>query len=1072
MKRLMRLAVAWFGCIERAEVTLGSGLNVLYGPNDLGKSTLAAAIRAGLLLPARSSYANRYAPWRHDAEPEVELEFVDIEDRAWRVKKSFSSSGSAELIASRDGVTFAGDVVTAREVDDQLRKLLKLGIPSPGGKGAPRGLPDSFLAEVLLSDQTSVDAVLKGSLESDGEVGGRVRLAEALQAVGLDKSLKDALDHANAEVDKFFAESGKRRGGKASPYARHKQRIDELTRERDELVRQRDRALMAEELVAKRRDEHDAAARALEAAETCLSQCRSALEAWRAIDAAEALARDAAAVLAEIEARAAAVDARVGVLASLDGRARGCTTELEARTQARTAAEQALRLAEDDVRRAADDEAETRRELQRHELRAKLAELAARARDADARADALDGLRSATTALAAAEQVTRELGAAAARTEAEIAEDRAKQASTLDRRALLRDVDARARECRAATTSERAAEEASRGLAAREDARNLEAGATELEAKAPRDLPDRAARMEIQNLERALDRAEAALGGVGVTVTLRPQRPLALEAIVDSAPLPRAVITDATTLEATRTASITIGDIVVIDVAAGSEEARRVLEEARRDWAGKGAPVLARVGASSVADLSAACDAADEIAAQIAHKRGEAKRRIADAEQHEARASMLRESAARDAPGAPPTGDREALDRELTAIEARGHGALSNELGRVEKDLIAIAARLADNEREQAVSRDRLARGEVDVASTRAALHSARTNVGDVDPAAAERDLAEERDAIARTMVTAERALEAIDVGVSEAKKNAAAALTEARAKLEARLAAQRTAQAEVDEARAAAAREQGALDEARRAIAGDDRATARVAADAREADAETLPRPTGPRVDEAALREASTRRDDAARSVAFASTELATAEGASTTTGGAAAKERHAAIEEAYHVACEAERELELDADGWMLLRDTLRDVEREQGQHLGRALAGPLHARVEDLTHGRYQLDLGASLETHAIDGIRVADLDDALKALSVGTREQLATLLRVTIAESLGAAIMLDDHLVQSDVSRLSWFRDLLRKAAAKTQIIVFTCKPDDYVSGDDGDDMMRAINLAPLVKRIEQ
>jgi hypothetical protein len=56
-----------------------------------------------------------------------------------------------------------------------------------------------------------------------------------------------------------------------------------------------------------------------------------------------------------------------------------------------------------------------------------------------------------------------------------------------------------------------------------------------------------------------------------------------------------------------------------------------------------------------------------------------------------------------------------------------------------------------------------------------------------------------------------------------------------------------------------------------------------------------------------------------------------------------------------------------------------------------------------------------------------------DSVLEVLSVGTREQLATLLRLAIAEQLRSAIVLDDHLVQTDATRLAWFRQTLRSAA---------------------------------------
>ena len=38
--KLLRLQVADFAAIANAEIEFGPGLNVLYGPNDLGKSTL------------------------------------------------------------------------------------------------------------------------------------------------------------------------------------------------------------------------------------------------------------------------------------------------------------------------------------------------------------------------------------------------------------------------------------------------------------------------------------------------------------------------------------------------------------------------------------------------------------------------------------------------------------------------------------------------------------------------------------------------------------------------------------------------------------------------------------------------------------------------------------------------------------------------------------------------------------------------------------------------------------------------------------------------------------------------
>ena len=52
--KLLSLSVEHFRGVRKAAIEFGPGLNVLHGPNDLGKSSLAAAIRAALLLQASS----------------------------------------------------------------------------------------------------------------------------------------------------------------------------------------------------------------------------------------------------------------------------------------------------------------------------------------------------------------------------------------------------------------------------------------------------------------------------------------------------------------------------------------------------------------------------------------------------------------------------------------------------------------------------------------------------------------------------------------------------------------------------------------------------------------------------------------------------------------------------------------------------------------------------------------------------------------------------------------------------------------------------------------------------------
>ena len=102
------------------------------------------------------------------------------------------------------------------------------------------------------------------------------------------------------------------------------------------------------------------------------------------------------------------------------------------------------------------------------------------------------------------------------------------------------------------------------------------------------------------------------------------------------------------------------------------------------------------------------------------------------------------------------------------------------------------------------------------------------------------------------------------------------------------------------------------------------------------------------------------------------------------------------------------------------------------------------------------------------------------DVLEALSVGTRAQLAVLLRLSIADQMRSTVVLDDHLVHTDAIRLDWFQDALRRIAVNTQVIVITCRSQDYLSAvglpadgpatvDLAAGTVRAVDMARTVDR---
>jgi len=72
---LRSLEVRDFRIVQHAKLEFGRGLNVLYGPNELGKSTLVEALRAAFLLPVGSKTAEELVPWGTDRAPQVTVEF-------------------------------------------------------------------------------------------------------------------------------------------------------------------------------------------------------------------------------------------------------------------------------------------------------------------------------------------------------------------------------------------------------------------------------------------------------------------------------------------------------------------------------------------------------------------------------------------------------------------------------------------------------------------------------------------------------------------------------------------------------------------------------------------------------------------------------------------------------------------------------------------------------------------------------------------------------------------------------------------------------------------------------------
>lgn len=236
---LRSLDIRSFRCIRQLHVDFTDGLNVLYGPNELGKSTLIEALRAAFLLPVNSKVAEDFVPWGTDDTPQVVVEF-ELPARAkpkgaetqpaatrWRVRKSFGRGRNQSAILER--VTDHGRSVEqtrGRDVDGQLRELLDWGIQGPGGRGAPRGWPQSYLVTALLGDQDGVAKIFETSLDVDGTDSGRNCLTAALGVLAQAPEVTALLDRLHLRTSEVFTDKGQKRRTQDSPLVK----ITELKR--------------------------------------------------------------------------------------------------------------------------------------------------------------------------------------------------------------------------------------------------------------------------------------------------------------------------------------------------------------------------------------------------------------------------------------------------------------------------------------------------------------------------------------------------------------------------------------------------------------------------------------------------------------------------------------------------------------------------------------------------------------------------------------------------------------------------------------------------------------------------
>jgi hypothetical protein len=1073
--RIRQLLVRDFAAIREADIEFGPGLNVLYGPNDLGKSTLADAIRLALLLPHTSSHAEEYFPWTGGQSPVVELTFETEAQRIWRVRKEFRKGGASVLEESKNNVDF-DEVASGRSVDGKLRDLLHWGIPEPGGKGGSKGLPSSFLATVLLSTQSQVSDILSDSLQGDASGTGKERIAAALQAVAQDPLFVALLRDTQARRDAAYTEKGAKKTAKGSVF---KDAADRLREARDEKERLQKIVEDSEGVERQLRDltaKRDQRESVVVAATDRTKSLELLFAQAAALTAAEEQVRVAREDVERIRAIGAEVEAAERAVTPLALGVTDAGQKLQAAHEQLKEEETAFKAAEDAAKAVGADSSTDAAIRTGLELRRVTADQAAR--EAQRRIDDALGAQGLVDHAEAAEVEHRNHKAEADRAHTLLTEASAKERAATEQMRRL-DLLERALESQAADERVRAAQaDLDNEVALRErlesETRDRDAIAS---ARAAIAVPDIAALAPMRRLATDIARARGALD-VGLVVTVTPERPLNLRVQKDGTTAENRPIDEPLEIEANTQVDIDLVDIATVRIRGGRRRAQEAIKSLEERWDHEVVPFLTAVTVKDLEALSAKVEEARVLDVSLAAKDVELEALRLQITALASSADSLRDALERSKAARVALGDVSftAFSSELASLGMDPLGALRKRRQQIsaEEEAARSKARQAETDHTLAEERTRSSKAALDAAAVARDTALMAFPAG-IAPALSEANesfsgASKQQARIATELATLKSTIAAETARIEAAVSSARAALERARTDVDLAQQAQTKAIAEH-------ASQTGRLEELRRLRDSQDLPGAEKRL--REASDRLAVVPVPARmVSDTEVTEARNAEARAKSDLDWVVLDIQRTHGALEQVGGSVARERlHDAIE-AFELAEHHEREVEAEYDAWLLLLQQMKEAEAAQASNLGQTLAPAIACRFEELTQKRYEdVRLTAELAT---EGVMSSGALRSTERISVGTREQLSTLYRLALAEYLKTVVVLDDQLVQSDEDRMDWFRDLLAEKAKDFQIIVFTCRPNDYLAAgavvengkaykDSAKGFRRAMNLQRTIHR---
>jgi uncharacterized protein YhaN len=208
--RIRQLRLEGFGKLVERTIDFADDFNVVYGPNEAGKSTLCAAVLASLFGFARGE-KERWRPWS-GARYATALTYELSDGRSFEVQRDFERDAKGVRVYDQSGADASGEASVGKTVSPGQAHL---GIPLEVFVNASFAAQGEVTIDGARAERIthSLARALDGGPKEDAALGALERLDDALaRYVGKKKATVNApLRHLLEEIDEAEARAGEAR---------------------------------------------------------------------------------------------------------------------------------------------------------------------------------------------------------------------------------------------------------------------------------------------------------------------------------------------------------------------------------------------------------------------------------------------------------------------------------------------------------------------------------------------------------------------------------------------------------------------------------------------------------------------------------------------------------------------------------------------------------------------------------------------------------------------------------------------------------------------------------------------